>query len=381
MKITILKEKLKEGINIVERISTKSLSLPILNNILITVEKNFLNLTTTDLEIGINWWSLVKTEKEGKIIIPSRILSSFLNFLPNKPVILESNNLLLKVDCENHQSSIKGLDSEDFPIIPKITTNENISIQSQLFCQSLNQIVDIVSYSSAKPEISGVYFLFQKDLITMVATDSFRLGEKKYQLETSSVNISKDYSLILPQKAAKEIINIFGDKEKELKIYFSPNQIMLEMSLPETTHPQIQFISRLIDGEYPNYQEIIPKKYDTKITLQTNEFINQIKLASLFSGKINEIKLKIDPKKNRLDLFSQNPDIGEHHGFLTGKVEGKSCEISFNHRFLLDGLLSITSGREKSSEVDLELTGSEKPGVLRSKGDNNYLYLVMPIKG
>jgi len=381
MKITILKEKLKEGINIVERISTKSLSLPILNNILITVEKNFLNLTTTDLEIGINWWSLVKTEKEGKIIIPSRILSSFLNFLPNKPVILESNNLLLKVDCENHQSSIKGLDSEDFPIIPKITTNENISIQSQLFCQSLNQIVDIVSYSSAKPEISGVYFLFQKDLITMVATDSFRLGEKKYQLENSSVNISKDYSLILPQKAAKEIINIFGDKEKELKIYFSPNQIMLEMSLPETTHPQIQFISRLIDGEYPNYQEIIPKKYDTKITLQTNEFINQIKLASLFSGKINEIKLKIDPKKNRLDLFSQNPDIGEHHGFLTGKVEGKSCEISFNHRFLLDGLLSITSGREKSSEVDLELTGSEKPGVLRSKGDNNYLYLVMPIKG
>ena len=380
MKIIILKEKLKEGINVVERISSKSLNLPILNNILISTEKNFLNLTSTDLEIGIKWWSLVKIEEEGKIAIPSRILSNFVNFLPNKPIKLKVKDLNLEVECENFQTIIKGFNPEDFPLIPKISTEENISIQSKIFCQSLNRIVDIASLSSIKPEISGVYFLFQKNLITIAATDSFRLGEKKLYLEAPLNNISKDYSLILPQRAVKEIINIFGEKEGDLKMYFSPNQVLFESFLSETPHPQVQLTSRLIEGEYPNYQEIIPKKCDTQITLTTNEFINQIKLASLFSGKINEIKLKINPEKNQLNLFSQNPDIGEHQSLLKGEVRGKPCEISFNHRFLLDGLLSIVATQEKGSEVILELTGSDKPGVLKAKGDDSYLYLVMPIK-
>ena len=375
MKIIILKENLKKGINIVERISGKSLSLPVLNNVLISVEKNFLNLTTTDLEVGINWWALVKTEKEGKIAVPARTLSSFINFLPDKPIKLELNDLILKVECENYNTSIKGIDPNEFPLIPKIDRYENITIKSQILCQGLGQVVDAAGYFSAKPEISGVYFLFQKDLITMAATDSFRLGEKKIYLKVPLEKISKEYSLILPQKAAKEVINIFGEEEGDLTIYFSTNQIVFEQLLPETPHPQVQLVSRLIDGEYPNYQEIIPKKYETRITLQRADFVNQIKVASLFSGKINEIKLKIDPKKNRVEVFSQNPDLGEHQGFFTGKIEGKPCEISFNHRFLLEGLLNI-----KDSQVVFDLINSEKPGVLRPESDDSYLYLVMPIK-
>ncbi len=380
MKTIILKDKLKEGISVVEKIAGKSLTLPILNNILISAEKNFLNLTSTDLEIGINWWSLVKNEKEGKIAVPARVLSSFINFLPNnKPVELELKGLDLKIKCGNHQSSLKGVNPEDFPIIPKVSTQEKITVKGSVFCQNLSKVVDIASFSSTKPEISGVYFLFQKNLIVMAATDSFRLGEKKIYLETPLSNISKDYSLILPQRAAKEIISIFGERE-DLTVYFSPNQILLETLLSETKHPQIQVVSRLIEGEYPNYQEIIPKKFETKISLGVNEFINQIKLASLFSGKINEIKLKIDPKKNQLNLSSQNPEVGEHESFLQGKVEGKPCEVSFNHRFLLDGLLNIAAGKEKDSEVILELNSSDKPGVLRPKNDETYLYLVMPIR-
>ena len=380
MQITILKDKLKEGISIVERISGRSLNLPILNNILFSVEKNFLNLTATDLEIGINWWSLVKTEKEGKVALPSRILSNFINFLPNKPIDLKLKDLTLEIKCGNLCTSLKGFNPEDFPIIPKISSEESVSIKNQVFCQNLNKVADIANFSSTKPEISGIYFLFQKKSITLVATDSFRLGEKKFYLESSSPDLLKDYSFILPQKAAKEIINIFGEKQGNLTIYFGPNQVLFETPLSETPHPQIQFTSRLIEGEYPNYQEIIPKKYDTQIILPTNDFINQIKIASLFSGKINEIKLKVDPKKNQINLFSQNPEVGEHYSFLNGKVEGKPCEISFNHHFLLDGLLSIISDKQKNSEVVLELTSSEKPGVIRPKGDDSYLYLVMPIK-
>jgi DNA polymerase-3 subunit beta len=380
MKITILKDKLKEGINIIEKISAKSISLPILNNVLISTEKNFLNLTTTDLEVGVKWWSLIKTEREGKVAVPSRILSNFINFLPNKLVNLELEDFNLKIKCENYETTIKGVNPEDFPIIPQVSDEEKIEVQIKSFCKSLSSVVDIASLSSTKPEISGVYFIFQKNLITMAATDSFRLGEKKIYLDSPLNNISKDYSLILPQKAAKEIINIFGEKEGVLTIYFSPNQILFETSLSEVSHPQIQLTSRLIEGDYPNYQEIIPKRYDTRIIFSLEEFINQIKLASLFSGKINEIKLKIDSSKNQINFFSQNPDVGEYQSFLIGKVEGKPCEISFNYRFLLDGLLNLSSLQQKKPEVVLELTGSEKPGILRLKEEESYLYLVMPIK-
>lgn len=381
MKTTILKDKLKEGINIVERVSGKSLTLPILDNILIKTEKNFLNLASTDLEIGINWWSLVKTEKEGEITIPAKLLSSFVSFLPNKPVQLSVKDSSLKIECENYQTVVKGINSEDFPIIPKISTQEKITLNSKVFCQGLSKVVDIASYSSTKIEISGVYFSFQKDLIIMTSTDSFRLGEKRLYLETSSSSLSKEYSLILPQRAAKEIINIFADRQEKITISFSPNQILFESPLSETNHPQIQLTSRLIEGEYPNYQEIIPKAYETKIRVGIGELANQIKVASLFSGKINEVKLKADPQKGQLSVSSQNPDLGEHNSFLKGKIEGKPCQISFNYRFLLDGLSNISSGQDKKpAEVLLELNGPDRPGVLRIKDDESYLYLVMPIK-
>jgi DNA polymerase-3 subunit beta len=379
MKITILKDKLKEGIGIIEKISAKSISLPILNNVLFTTEKNFLNLAATDLEMGIKWWTLAKTEKEGQVAVPSKILSSLVNFLPNKSVNLQSKGFDLEIECDNRKTVIKGVNPEDFPIIPKVADEEKIEVPARSFCKGLASVVDIASFSSTKPEISGVYFLFQKNMIIMAATDSFRLGERKIYLDSPS-GPDKEYSLILPQKAAREIINIFGEKEDSLTICFSPNQILFETTSSETRHANIQLTSRLVEGDYPNYQEIIPKKHETSINLPLDDFINQIKLASLFSGKINEIKLKIDAAKDQVNFLSQNAEVGEYQSFLAGKVEGKPCEISFNHRFLLEGLLNINLQQQKKPEVVLELSGPEKPAVLRMKGEENYLYLVMPIK-
>jgi len=374
MKLLILQEKLKQGLNIIERISSKSLTLPILNNILISVEKNFLNLAATDLEIGINWWVLTKTEKEGKITIPSRLFSNFINLLPNKTIALEVKNDNLFIECENYKTQIKGLSAEEFPIIPKITNGDMISIKASSFCKSLNQIADIAVPSTARPEISGIYFLFQKNLITIAATDSFRLGEKKIFLKNNSP-LEKEYSLILPQKTAKELVNIFSEKQGELKMYFSPDQVMFEYPMEETDHAQVQVISRLIEGEYPNYQEIIPKKYTTQLVLNKDEFLNQIKTASLFSGRINEVKIKTGVKENRVEIFSQSSEIGEYQSSVLGKVKGDPIEISFNHRFLLDGLLSI-----KTPEVVIELNKETGPGVLKAVGDDTYIYVVMPIK-
>ncbi len=374
MKLVVLQEKLKKGLNIVEKISTKSLTLPILNNILITIEKNFLKLSSTDLEIGIKWWVLSKTEKVGAIIIPTKIFCNFINLLPNEKINIEIKNNNFLINCGNYKTKIKGFNSDDFPIIPEIKKEEYISLESSFFCEALKQVVDISALSNNRPEISGIYFLFQKNIITIAATDSFRLGEKKIFLK-NKFSLKNDYSLIIPQKTIKEVINIFSEDEGNINIYFSSNQIMFERLFKEINHPQVQLISRLIDGEFPNYKEIIPKKYITKLVLNKENFINQIKSASLFSGKANEIKIKVDKSNNKIEILSENSNVGEYQSFMYGKINGEAIEISFNYRFILDGLSNI-----KSSEVVFELNNDFNPSVLKPVGDDSYLYIVMPIK-
>lgn len=373
MKLIILKEKLKEGINIVEKIALKTLTLPILQNTLFKAEKNFLRLSNTNLESGVTWWSLAKIEEEGQICLTTRFFSNLLNFLPNKPINFDVKDFLLSLECENYRTKIKGLNPEDFPIIPQVKEGQIINIDPQEFCQALGQILTIPSPSLVRPEISGIFFSFQNNLIKMVATDSFRLAEKKLFIKT---NLSEEISLILPQPAAKEIVNIFGEKSGEMKIYLSPNQIFFESMMLEIPHPQIQFTSRLVEGEYPNYQEIIPKKYETSVLISKEEFLNQVKIASLFSGKINEVRLKIDSQKEKIEISSQNPDLGEYRSEFGGKIKGKEISISFNHRFLIDGIQGI-----KTKEVLFELTDEEGPAVLKPAGAEDYLYVIMPIKG
>lgn len=372
MKVIIFKENLKNGLSIVERAAGKKLSLPILSNVLLTAEKNFLKLSTTNLEIACLNWVLTKIEKEGQITVPVKPFLEFISFLPNKKITLEKKNLTLNIQCENYQAQIKGLDPEEFPILPKIETKDYIEVQSKPFYQGISQVVEFSTLSQARPELSGIYFNFQGNQIQIAATDSFRLAEKTIYLEKS---LPKEYSFILPQMAAREIINLFSEKEGRLKIFFSPNQAFFEYPTEETGPPFIRFISRLVEGEYPSYQEIIPKKYETKLILERDEFFNQIKMAGLFSGKINEVKLQISPSQKKIEFFSQNPELGENHSSLFGKIEGKEIEVSFNFRFLLEGLNQI-----KSKEVSFEISGVEGPAVLRPVDDESYLYVVMPIK-
>ncbi len=373
-----MQEKLKTGLRIVEKTTLKTLTLPILNNVLIQTKKNFLTLTTTDLETGIKWWSLAKVDEEGEFTIPFSLLSNFLGFLPNQQISIETKENSLILECGSHKAKFKGALADDFPIIPEVAKESFVEMDAFLLCQGLEQVADIASLSQTRPEISGVFFAFQKDAIRITATDSFRLGEKTITIKdgiTFSDGFNQGVSFIVPQKTAKEIINIFSQKKGKAKIYFSTNQILVESQMEETSHPEIALVSRLIDGEYPAYQEIIPKKYETQAILQRTEFLNNLRMAALFGGKINDIKLNINADRGGVEFFSQNSDIGEHTSFLTGKIKGAPLEISFNHRFLLSGLANI-----KSSEILFELNKEEGPAILKPVGDSSYLYVVMPIK-
>ena len=374
MKAAILQEKLKEGLLVIERICSKSSTLPILNNILISASKNFLCLESSNLEIGIKWWILAKIEKEGSIAVPAHLFSSFINLITNEKLNLESAGTTLKIIEQNQSTSINGFSGEDFPILPIVEKeNEAAIIGIDELCGGLSQIINIPAPFTSRPEVAGIYFLLQKNQIVLAATDSFRLGEKKLFPKNPP---NKECSFILPQRTAKEIINIFNQKEGNLKIYLSPNQAAFEFSMEEVSHPKVLLISKLIEGEYPNYQEIIPPKTKTQIILKRQEFVDQIKLASLFSKKTNEIKLKINSKEKKLEILSQNPEAGEYRSSLLGETKGEPLDISFNHRFLLDGLLSI-----KSPEVILGLNGEEGAAVLKPNSDEGYIYIIMPMKG
>ncbi|MBZ9572732.1 DNA polymerase III subunit beta [Patescibacteria group bacterium] len=374
MKIEILTSNIKEGINNIERLTKKSPSLQVLDNTLLETDKNFLKLISTNLETSMIWWVLAKVVQEGKVAVPASFLNNLINLLREDKIKLRSENKNLILETKNQITQIRGIDPEEFPIIPKIEQKDPIEIGGEKLNQGLSQVVDVPSPSQIRPEISGIYFSFKKDEIKIVGTDSFRLAEKTISLEQK---LRKEGQFILPQSSGRELINILAQKTGEVKIYFDPNQVLFEWYKEETSHPHIHLLSRLIEGEYPNYQEIIPKKYTAQIVLDREDFLNQIKEAGLFSGKISEVKLTPIPKENKIKIFAQSPEVGENEAYLAAKIEGEGeiPEVSFNYRFLVDGLHNI-----KSSEVILRLSDEEGPGVLKPVGDPSYIYILMPIK-
>jgi len=372
MRVTILKENFLKGLNIVSRATSKSFTLPVLNNILLTGEKNFLKLSGTDLEVGIKYWILAKIEKEGSITVPAKFLINLITLAPEEKISLEVKKDTLFIEGKNYKNQVKGLKAEDFPIIPEVSKENSVDISGEDLSEGLDQLVNIASPSQTRPEISGICFCLSKKEIEMAATDSFRLAEKKVSLLKPA---EEKRTLIVLQKTARELINIFGENSSRVIMYFNPNQVMFESEMKETSHPKVQIISRLIEGEYPNYKEIIPQDFKSESTLKKQELLNQIKTASLFSGKINEVRIKVNPKKEALEVFAQNPDLGQSTSQIKGKIKGEETEVSFNYRFLIDGLSNI-----KGKEVMFGLNGEEGPGVLRSIENDNYIYVVMPVK-
>ncbi len=372
MEVEILKDNLKNCLNIIDPIIKKNTSLPILSNILIETEKNFLKISATNLEASIIWRFLAKIKKPGKIVVPISFLKPLISFIQESKIILYSdNNLIIKT--ENQTTQIQGLNPDEFPVIPKLNIKESIKLNNKQLQKALNQVVNIPVLSQIKPEISGIYFNFKSKFLYITATDSFRLVEKK-------INTTKEIkeSFILPQISVRNLLNILSFKNNDINLYFNKNQILFEWLGEETDYPQVQFLSRLIEGDYPNYKEIIPKKYNIQMVLNKNNFINQIKKAGIFSNKFFEIKINIYPNNNKIKITSENPNLGKNESYIkTEKINPikKETEISFNYKFILEGLNVI-----ESSEVEFNLTENEGPASIIPVGESDFIYILMPVK-
>ncbi len=374
MKTNVLQSNLRNGLVIIERITAKSVALPVLGNVLVSCDKNFICLSATDLEIAAHFWVLSKTEKEGKITLPAKLFLQLVSSIAEEKVELEvkNNNLIVKNNICTSQ--LRGQNPEEFPVIPEIKKDYTFELNIGSFCQGLTQIVDVASTSSHKPELTGVYCMLGKKMLILAATDSFRLAEKTLFFADETSVPEGGLSFIIPVKIVRELINVFGGTQGRIKLFLSQNQIAFEYVSPEVSHPQIQLLSRLIEGEYPSYKDIIPQKHDAQFITPKADFINQIKAASYFTQKTNEISLHFIPGKG-LEITSQNPDSGEYSALIKGKCDGEEMNIDFNWKFILDGLVNI-----KSDEIALYAQKNGGPATLCPVGDTSYIYVVMPIR-
>lgn len=375
MKTTILRTALKEGVAVVERATSRSSNLPILQNILLTVKGNTMEFAATDLETGIRYWSLTNNKKEGQVVVPSKVLSQLVNSLPDDSIDLQTTSSQLLLKTKTYTTTIKTMDPDEFPVIPSLSGDEDrVEFNAKELCSALSQVVPATGQSQMRPEISGVYISFQKDGIRLAATDSFRLAEKTVQAKSA---FPEQWSFILPQKAVREIISIFGEKEGNVSLYGSSTQVIFEhANEEELSQPRIQLVSRLIDGEYPAYQEVIPKSFKVKATLNRTELMNHIKAASIFANKGSEVKLTTDPENKLIEISSQNNDVGENASYISADMSGdEAVSASFNWKFLSDGLSLI-----KSDSIQIGLNGEDGAAALIPGGNEGYIYIVMPIK-
>ena len=364
MKILCFKKDLKEAVSICERISGKNLNLPILGNIMLDAEGKDLKITSTNLELGVEIIIPAKIENKGKITVPAGIFNSFLSNLSGSDQInLEVQNNNLIISTNNNSTLIKSQSADDFPNLPKLKVNNIFSIPVIDFISGLKMVFYSCATSTIKPEISSVYLYSNKtNMVTFTATDSFRLAEKKINYFFDGLG-----PILVPFKTVVEIIRIFEGKDGKIDILFDKNQINIKKD-------NIIFISRLTDGIFPDYNQIIPKKFTADVIINKEFFINSLKISSLFSGKLNELNMAVNSEDGFFTIKTSNNESGENIAKIPAKITGESVKITFNHKYIYDCLPNINS-----EEIILRFSGEGKPLLITGAQDNTFQYLVMPM--
>jgi DNA polymerase III subunit beta len=367
MKLICTQENLSQGLNIVSHIASRNLNLPILNNVLLKAEKGELKLITTNLEIGIRLTVRGKIEAEGTFTIQAKLLTDYVNLLPKQNIQIEKDESNLNIKCENYQTQIKGLEASEFPLLPEVEKSNKISLNINDLKEFLNKVSFCVAIDESRPEISGVLFKIKDKKLILVATDSYRLAEKKIDLIESDID---NKQLIVPQKTIQELQRVLSfQTDGKINICFNENQILFEIN-------NLELISRLIEGQYPDYEQIIPQSFKTKTKVKVSEFLQAVKSASLFCKPgINDVKITVVPAKKEMVVISTNANLGENITTIKIDVEGDDNEIVFNYRYLLDGLNNIND-----QLLTFEITNNATPGIFRPTSDESYLYIIMPIR-
>ncbi len=361
MKFKTKKETLLNGIQIVQNIVNPKPTLPILSNILLESQSGGMRLTATDLDIGISCVIPMDIQEPGAITLPSKRLGDIIKELPGEDVsvAVKKNNLVV-IETEPCQFKIMGLPREEFPQLPEFKDKQAIKIEQALLQEILKLTTFAVSFDETRYVLNGILFQVNKNSLTLVATDGKRLAVVEKKLPQ---NTDKQISIIVPIKAIQELNrNLKG--EGDVSLILGNNQILFELG-------NTVVISRLIEGEFPDYRQVMPPVSENKLRIGREEFLLAIKRAALLSTPDYQA-VKFELFKNKLVVSKSTPDIGESREELPVKYQGKEMAIGFNPAYLIDVLKNL-----QDEEVEFELTDSEKPGVVRMNG---YTYIVLPMR-
>lgn len=369
MKIIVLKKNFKDGLVAIAGAISENNNLPVLKYALLRVVDNQIQLKATNLELAITAVVPGKIIEDGAVTVPFAAFSNIISNTDNERVNLELKGNTLLINTDNYDAKVQGLPESDFPIIPKLENAEGyIEIQPELFRESLIQVAHAAQYSEIRPELSGVLFDFQLNLLKLAATDSFRLAEKVIADNQIKSTFKAPWRSIIPLKTVSEIIRIC-DLSSPVFIHRDNNQILVK-------NERTELISRILEGTYPDYEQIIPKNSEVELIFEREHLVKALKLVSTFSSKINDVRFRVRGDKKVLDVYSASQHLGENNYLIPIKVSAPiEADIAFNWRYLLDGIKTLSS-----NDISLKLNGEVKPAVIKPTDDPSYFYLVMPIR-
>jgi len=362
MKLQVTQENLNKALGSVSRVANSRGTLPILANVLIKTNNNRLSLSATNLDIAITHYIGAKVNTEGSITVPARLMQDFVNSLPDGVIELDLKETKLHISTEQYQSVVNGIMADDFPSMPAITDGKTWKVAGNVFKKALQQVVFAASADETRPVLTGVLLKTQDGKLNMAATDSYRLAEKEIGTNKEEVQ------LLIPASAMHDLLRVLGDSDDEISITHNDQQVLFKVD-------DIELVTRLIDGKYPDYRKLIPASFATQATLKRADLTNITKVSSLFAREsAGSVTLEIDDTKQQVSIRSVASQLGENTATAEAKATG-SGSITLNSRYLLDAL-GVLSGED----VVFGFNGKLEPTLLSDPASPDYQHVIMPLK-
>lgn len=362
MKLSVNQENLRKALTLSERATSRTSTLPILNNVLLKTEGGRLRVSATNLEVGIHYTIGAKVEREGGVAVPARLVSDFVSSAQTGTVTLTVNDNKLSLKSPQYQTTVLGFDTTEYPIIPKVGGAVLCSLPAHELRSALTSVVDAAAVSENRPELSGIYVAFEKSRVVFAATDSFRLAECAVPSESQRTE-----SVIVPRMTATEVLRMCDHTEGGVSVRIADNQIAFSGGDAEV-------VSRLVEGKYPDYRKIIPERSVTRTLVPRQELEHAVRLASVFSSNVSDVMITGDEKGLR--VAAKSSVKGDARVTVPATLKGEKFEVSLNHHYLVDGLKAVPG-----DEVVVEYTGVGSPFVITMADEPKHtLYLVMPLR-
>jgi DNA polymerase-3 subunit beta len=373
MRLTCLQENLSRGLSVVGRAVATRTTLPITNNVLLETDQSRLRLTATNLEMATSCWIGAKVEEEGAITVPARLLTEFINSLPNDKIEVSlSQRTTLELKCARFEARISGVDAKDFPPIPKVEAGIATKVTVEALQRGISQVVFAAATEESRPVLTGVSADFEGDLLTLAAADGFRLAVHKLPLAAS---VGQKTTVIIPSRTLAELNRLMVDQEEAVDITVDPDKSQALFRLKD-----IELVSQLVQGAFPNYAQLIPQSYTTRTVVEVAAFLRATKTAAIFARDGSGIvRLMMVPgggemKPGKMTVAARSEEVGDDVGEMDAVIEGEEAKIAFNGKYLAD-VLSVLH----EEQVALEITTPSSPGVLRPVGVDNYVHVIMPM--